>query len=546
MGIPAYFRIITEKYSGCLHFSSPRPCNHLFVDFNGLIHQAARRAIDSTPSEKADSIEEEIILKTWEYLNACIDIAKPSNMIHSCIDGVAPIAKMNQQRKRRFLSAAAAAAAATATAATEAAAGAAGVPAPIVWDTNAISPGTNFMLKLQTFMRKMIRENATPVLHYFSGSDDNGEGEHKMFARMGLVSKDQIAFVYGLDADLIMLSLMSHHPNIYLMREASQVKDAKIHAHSNITITDDMFVYMDIHALRVNLLKELINTHNWPVGVPEDPYSPMAIDIIESYVTLCFLMGNDFLPHIPSLSLKHDGHQRLMDATKQVWEALGIPPVSNGTISTKFFANLLSLLSKHEDSIIFKVNEDYLKRHVNPQAPPKDPLAQKIYNLSNFSEWRALYYKTLFHTRLHDTRIVASASELFIKGIFWTYHYYQRRPKDPSWFYPYNYAPTVMDLSNHIQSSIAEWDTLQAKWETSGTTAGFVSSPIQLLSILPIQSVVLLPKSYQPLMTNPTKGCSHMFPIKYPVQTYLKTQQWECMPVLPPLDIEWLQRCAPK
>ena len=175
---------------------------------------------------------------------------------------------------------------------------------------------------------------------------------------------------------------------------------------------------------------------------------------------------------------------------------------------------------------------------------------------------------------------VNSACEEFIKGIFWVYHYYKRLPKDPKWVYPYNYSPTVLDLANYVQVSSDKWDNLQNSWNSisshtiissklsnqyvtrsplsavsqetnkinntnttnNATVGGFVSSVIQLLSILPPESVDLLPRSYQKFMTDPKYGCMYLYPSVYPVQTYLKTHLWECTPVLPQLDIDLLEK----
>ena len=586
MGIPTYFRVITQQYAGIIRTTCPNVCNHFFVDFNGLIHQSAYAVLDNIEKDRNKieievevsnkHIETSIIEKTWDYLNGCIKYANPTNVTYTCIDGVAPIAKMSQQRKRRYL-----------TVLNNKLLG-----IKPIWDRNAISPGTAFMINLEAYMNKQFREKGTNgKLNYFSGSNEPGEGEHKLFAILNTISKNEVAVVYGLDADLIMLSLMSHHPKIYLMREPQHVqKDLVI---DNKVVTNESFIYLDIHLLRVNLIKELADTYYWNISsnVLEYPYCNEANDIIESYVTVCSLLGNDFLPHIPSLSLKKNGHTRLLLAVKNAWDKTQTgPPVLSGKINVDLMKELLKILSKDEDTIFFKMNEEYLKKkpftddtkaaddpiHCYAIQPKnKDQLAQYLYN-THCNAWRIYYYKTLFHCRLHDMNTVNNACDEFIKGIFWVYHYYKRLPKDPKWVYPYNYSPTVLDLANYLEASCDTWSNLQSSWNNistqsivssklsnqyvtrsplaavsqeknlntanAATVCGFVSSVIQLLSIIPPESVDLLPHTYQKFMTDSKYGCKYLYPSVYPVQTYLKTHLWECTPVLPQLDIDLLEK----
>jgi len=606
MGIPAYFRVITQQHKGILHSSRPSRCDHYFVDFNGIIHQAAQRVLAATPAvsnapalETQDHVERLIMNETCNYLYKCIAVAEPTKMVHTCADGVAPIAKMNQQRKRRYLSVL------QKKLINRSGATASDPAKAYQWDTNAISPGTAFMSKLDVHMRKHVREHplyvsnlssasasasakSNTLLHYISGADECGEGEHKLFARMGMLADNETAFIYGLDADLIMLSLMSHKPNVYLMREVQHVhgKHSSTTAQRPDTTTRDEpeYVYMNVHALRVALLTELANTHAWKFDYANDPYCQSARDIIESYVTLCFILGNDFLPHMSTLSLKKNGHNKLLSTAKYAWDVCGHAPVVEGKISTRFFAVLLQALAKDEDTVMAAVNEEYLKKKAyvthdseEPeviqcyalQAKNKDPLAQIIYNCtlstgtntnastntsSNTNSgvangngsWRPQYYKHLFHCKMNDMSTVALACRLFITGIFWTYSYYKRLPKDHEWYYPYNYAPTLLDLSNNMHGT--RWDTLQQRWSDAAKShqarSEFVEPHVQLLTILPVESAALLPRKYKDVMTDPTRGCVHMFPVSYPVQTYLKTHLWECAPVLPMIDTEWIERCV--
>ena len=466
MGIPAYFRVITQQYKGIIHQTKPVNCDHYFVDFNGIVHQSAQRILSVKKDTKntiheqcnQDVIESSIMSETCSYLNKCINVAGPKKMVHTCADGVAPIAKMNQQRKRRYLSVLRNKIVAQHQSGTNA-------TKHLTWDTNAISPGTRFMSHLDVYMRKHVRENPQKIMHFISGADECGEGEHKIFSRMGMLSDDETAFIYGLDADLIMLSLMSHNKHIYLMREAQHVisKSKSTSTTKNVgnngnSSDDPNFVYLDIHALRVALLQELLNVHRWSINEKNitDPYSDDARDVIESYVTICFVLGNDFLPHTSTLSLKKNGHNTLLAAARNAWEVCGHGAVISGKIQAKFLSILLQVLCKNEDAEMLAINEEYLnkKAYYNPdsdepealqcyalQPNNKDRLAQMIYNTSSTSTstlrgsrssstlpsspsytsptaqsqvrqsaWRSIYYKVLFNCKLHDTQTITTAS----------------------------------------------------------------------------------------------------------------------------------------
>ena len=548
MGIPHYFHVITKNYPGVIHTSKPTTCNHYFLDFNGLIHHSTHDIIqdyklnnDETNSFDNDIFEKQILENCWKYFNECVIKANPTSMVHICIDGVAPIAKMNQQRKRRFLSIFQYKAK---------------CETPL-WDTNAISPGTQFMAKLKAFLSAKIRDTSSKYLYFLSGADDPGEGEHKIMARIASLSNNENIYIYGLDADLIMLSLLSHHPHIYLMREP-QHSNSQIHKDN----TDDGFIYLDIHALRVALLQELYMTYNWPLDDEsrQNPYSTSAKNIIETYIVLCFLLGNDFLPHISCLNLKKHGHDRVLKAGAEAWKTYNSPCVENNRIHTAFLLYVIQLLQNDENSIVLQMNEEYFKKHPfaseeaasDPtycypiQEKYKDKLCQMIRELpSNTIQfyWRSLYYKVLFYSKINNSKIIVDASRSYIEGIYWTYAYYKRLPKNSQWYYPYSYPPTLYDISNNIQANIGEWDLLLNQWQENNSPLGFVNSTVQLLCILPYESKHLLPYNVQKLMTDSKCGCIHLYPKSYPIQTYLKTHLWECTPVLPFLDIDLIEQC---
>lgn len=496
MGIPHYFYILTQEHHDICDINEPGKCDHYFIDFNGMIHQAA--ATDISPDQIKNA--------SWDYLQLCIQDIKPIKTVHICADGVAPVAKMIQQRKRRYLTVL--------------------ENQDNKWDKNAISPGTEFMTLLNNYMAKMIRNTVSGFSYHYSGTNEPGEGEHKIFYKMKSVPHDDISIIYGLDADLIMLSLISHHPNIYLMRETMNIK---------IIESTNKFTYLNIDKLRYAILNQLRNKFQWNISthVLNNIYSTEANEIIENYVVLCFLLGNDFLPSIMSLSLKKNGHSRLLYAAK----SLDATIIKNNEINYQYLIELFKVLSIDENENIFKLNEEYIKKQ------PYNDKQYAMINKSNIaklmnsspSKWRSIYYKELFRSNINDTPIISESCKIFIEGIKWIHRYYKQSPKNDYWYYPYGYAPTLFDLANYLQGNI---DNIQDIYKTSQ-----ISSDIQLLIILPLKSSHILPEKLRKCMTDTKYGIAHMYPCEYHIETYLKTYLWECIPYLPSIDIELIEKC---
>lgn len=528
MGVPTYFRVITEAYPDILRFSPPGGCGVYYMDFNGCIHTAARQVLDG--SENIDEgMERKIMEAIWEYFEQCVARANPSQMVSICIDGVAPVAKMIQQRKRRFMSIFRHRLAGTSP----------------TWDTNAISPGTPFMMRLQAFLQSRIR-GFTRLRIHASMADEPGEGEHKLFAHMATLPADTRVFVYGLDADLIMLSLLSHRKGIFLMREPT-------HPYSPAAC-EDGFMYLDIDALRGGILRQMKQQYHWhvPDEAMSDPFSSEANALLEAYLVLCFLMGNDFLPHLCTVQLKKHGLDRVLRAAKETWDFLGTGPVSiqHKRLCTAFFVHLFQRLSEREDEDMWKLNQEYMRKKPfadakDPfdgyplEAAHKDPLAAAIFHAGG-AKWRALYYKHLLHARIQDSHTMLDACRQFVFGMQWTYLYYKRLPKPAQWFYPYGYGPTLRDLANYLQSTPSVWEDIRD--DKDWTTTGFVHPYVQLLCIMPPESAAILPSCLQPFFKDPAYGCAHLFPTAYQVQTYAKSHLWECHPVLPSIDIPCVTR----
>ncbi len=102
-----------------------------FLHFqNGIIHNCAKPNNSSTPTLPEPSV----FLEVFSYIETLVTISQPQKLLMIAIDGVAPRAKMNQQRARRFRSAKE-----METLRQE------GVVLESSFDSNSITPGTVFM-----------------------------------------------------------------------------------------------------------------------------------------------------------------------------------------------------------------------------------------------------------------------------------------------------------------------------------------------------------------------------------------------------------------
>ena len=215
MGIPAYFRNIIRDYPSIItSIQNNIKIDYLLFDLNCAIHPCCRGETDELVMMK----------NVVEKIKECIHLTNVQKKMYIAIDGPAPRTKMEQQRQRRLRSS----------------------QEEKIWDTNSITPGTNFMNTLSTYLDKELKKLNIPYI--LSDSNDPGEGEHKIMDYTDTLPLNDTMCVYGLDADLIMLSMIRDQP-IYLLREKTEY---------NIEDMDDDYVYCNITILSRPLLYQYI------------------------------------------------------------------------------------------------------------------------------------------------------------------------------------------------------------------------------------------------------------------------------------------------
>ena len=104
MGIPSYFANVVKYHKQIIKKLGLLPIVHnLYMDTNGLVYDAVR-IIGSNQGISNDDYESAIIEMVCQKITAYIELVKPKSQVFIAFDGVAPVAKLNQQRERRYKS----------------------------------------------------------------------------------------------------------------------------------------------------------------------------------------------------------------------------------------------------------------------------------------------------------------------------------------------------------------------------------------------------------------------------------------------------------
>ncbi|CEF68632.1 5'-3' exoribonuclease 2 homolog [Strongyloides ratti] len=410
MGVPAFFRWLSRKYPTIVGDVVEEECqivdgvripidctkpnlnfqefDNLYLDMNGIIHPC------SHPEDRpAPETEDDIFVLIFEYIDRLMAIIRPRKLLYMAIDGVAPRAKMNQQRSRRFRTAKESADKKKEIQAVKDKLTAQGIPViqrkkEANWfDGNCITPGTPFMERLAKALRyyiayKIKTDPSWAKIHIIlSDASVPGEGEHKI---MDFIRKQRASpghdpniahCLCGADADLIMLGLATHEANFTIIREEfiprqmSPCELCNLMGHtlqecdggiieSSIIKTEPVkrktnFIFIRLPILREYLEKELI--------MYEINFKFDLERAIDDWVFLCFLVGNDFLPHLPSLEIRENAICRLIKLYKQMASECGGYLTDNGEVNMQRMSMILAELGDAEDEI-FKRRQDTEQR----------------------------------------------------------------------------------------------------------------------------------------------------------------------------------------
>merc|ERR1719162_2602442 len=363
----------------------------MYLDMNGIIHPCCHPEDGPAPED-----EEHMYENIFLYLDRLIRIIRPKKMLYMAIDGVAPRAKMNQQRARRFRAAQEREEIGREQAQLRADWEAEGRVLPNrqlskPFDSNVITPGTRFLAKMGESFRYYIHDRTTndPLWQklkfrvIMSDANIPSEGEHKLmdFIRHQRAQPDYNPntrhCLYGADADLIMLGLATHEAHFSIIREVVMPTSEKKctlcggagHVASECTgeADDDEPIGVGIQKpfqiLTVSILRQYMHLQFAEIADRMPESNPYDFErCIDDFVFMCFFVGNDFLPHLPSLSIRDGSIDQMLSLYSEILPTLETYLTNSGSCNLIQIEQFLEYLGGIEDQVFKNRLEREAKR----------------------------------------------------------------------------------------------------------------------------------------------------------------------------------------
>jgi 5'-3' exonuclease len=383
MGIPAYFSHVLRRHKGIvLPFDKALVVAALYIDSNSVVYDAVH-ALEYQPA----GFEERLIAEVCRRLLELVESTKAAR-VFVAFDGVPPMAKMKQQRERRYKSAPSAG-----------------------WNTVQITPGTTFMRALDAGVKAFFADTTIQV----SGSDEPGEGEHKIYQLVRDAPVQGLTLIYGLDSDLIMLSL-NHlkYGEIKLLREAPEFKRQ-----------EQGMCMLDVPALAAEI--------------------KATFGSVEDYILVAMLLGNDFMPRFPALNLRTNG----MRILTETYAKTNVKLCDGGDIVWPHLALFLKALGEREQS---DLRQEYTLRERKTVEDTPENMPMRRRELERYinpleTGWQGRYYRTLFQS---EAQSAPAFCQNYLEMLQWTLKYYCGPCTNWGLYYKPMYAPLLEDLCKHV------------------------------------------------------------------------------------------------
>ena len=507
MGIFNFWGWFKNNFSGTIHKlglsadleSIDINIDNLLIDMNGLFHTSTQKIYQYGAYKPKDKSIPSIIpnnrlqIKVFEDICKNIEnltlLCRPKKLILA-IDGPAPYAKIVQQRRRRF----------SAVMNKE--------EDDKGFDSNNITPGTKFMDHLSKYIDWFIRKKISgdplwkDIDIVFSNEKVQGEGENKIISYIrNHGNKDESYIIHGLDADIIMLALGTELKRIYVLRDDLYDK------------TNKYFV-VDINLVSLQLGEMM----RWKSEI----FTYDTKNAVRDFIFMCFMIGNDFLPHIPSLEILEGGIDIILNIYRNIGTLKGHLTQDNEkeiTFSKSFLEDFLNSISEYEKNIL----ENKLK---NRKIYFPDEILENcvVYiegePILDIKKYREDY------TDIHFGKEIKNVCYSYLEGLNWVINYYKKSCINWKWYYPYDHAPSASVISKYISSF---------KIPTYKPTIPLTPFQ-QLLAVLPPKSSSILPDPLNELLIRDNSPLKEFCPDKFKIDLSGKKHEYQGVVILPMLD----------
>lgn len=523
MGVPSYFAYIIKNHPNIIKKIITNQYHRLYMDCNSILYDSFYE-IKNLADLQENEIYDLLLAKTVEKIEKYIGQIRPLETVFIAFDGVAPFAKMEQQRNRRYKGRILLSSSKEKEKKEE----------KEKITTSIFTPGTKFMNRLSEHMEKTFlqQENKYHLKEILLATPrEAGEGEHKLYVhlRENPAIGQNIA-IYGLDADLIMLSIfhLMYAENLFVFREAPEFMKSSLNIDSKIKPNEKELWCLDIAKLGRSIANEMACSY------PDNHR-------IYDYVFLCFFLGNDFLPHFPALNIRTQGITRLLDTyratigSKQNTFLISktTPPSIQWSNLSKFLFSLAKnekifilqeyslrkkndyLLDKYERICSSTSNGKKLSQEEQEDMIQSIPVIyrqEETYICPSEPGWESRYYDRFFSCHSKEKIKTREICENYLDGLEWVLKYYMQGCPDWRWKYKYTYPPLLVDLAPFLSGK---------------TGAGFLTLNISSKPTNPLtQLACVLPRDQL-----------HLLPEKY--RQYLLEKHADWYPDLPDIKIQW-------
>lgn len=514
MGVKHFYLHLRSHFKECLLPKPSKPIDNLAIDLNGLFHLCAQKVyrygnVTTGPRLLSKPTLTQLCREICNKIDLQRDFIKPQKRIILCVDGIAGLGKMNQQRQRRFR---------------------AGKENPNRdFDSNAFTPGTELMDFLTKYIDGYIKMMISTSPDWrdleviYSNEKVPGEGEHKIMQYIKQLNKPhETLLIYGLDADLIMLGMLLPVEHVFIFREM----EYDVHH----TVDINMFKTQLVRLLKWEQTDSENYDPNQPPHERETPGRFSSKIAIYDFVLLCFIVGNDFLPTIPSMAIL-DG---TIDLILRLYKKIGFKHghITKQHAQTKkltFRLNTLKEFFKEMAKFEHKMLEDKYNEGQNffPDSLVMQNLSPDSTGrmILNFRQYKIDYYRKKFGLEMNELK---GLCHKYIDGMDWVLNYYVNAIPDWMWFFPHLYAPFLSDMIDHID------DYTPCVFPKTQPVDPF----LQLLVVMPPTSKQLLPLAFHPLLDREDSPLSHYYPSELEFDVGGKRKEWEAICLLPPVKLQ--------